>query len=195
MAYTKKFPFLLFLSFIFVLGVGLAYGYYASQAQAVEDRVQSIERELAEANNTLSDLQQSEVVSAENAIRTLNIVEDKEVLWSKVLDVLQDVAPKDNVALRAMVIFTSYSGGEGGRITLNAQTYPSRDVRKLLNAVAKTIENFNDNPDFEEVFVSSISKSISEDQEAVLSFILSVVYRPSYEQATSSDEEDSVARR
>ncbi len=195
MAYTKKFPFLLLLSFIFVLGVGLAYGYYASQAQAVENQLQGIKQELAEVNNQLSDLQQSEVVSAENAIRTLDVVENEEVLWSEVLGVLQNIAPKDNAALRAMVEFTSYSGGQGGRINLNAQTYPSRDVRKLLDAVAKTIENFNDNPDFEEVFVPSISKSVSEDQEAALSFILSVVYRPSYEETDSSDEEGSVARR
>ncbi|MBD3156563.1 hypothetical protein GF369_01920 [Candidatus Peregrinibacteria bacterium] len=195
MVQTKKFPFLLLLSFIFVLGVGLAYGYYASQTQAVEQQLQSIEQELAEVNNQLDQLQQSEVVSAQNAISTLDAVEKAEISWSEVLDLLQDIAPKDNVALRAMVEFTSYSGAEGGRITLNAQTYPSRDVRKLLNAVAKTIENFNENPDFEEVFVPSISKSVSEDQETVLSFILSVAYRPSYEQAASSDEEDAVARR
>lgn len=192
---TKKFPFLLILSFIFVLGVGLGYGYYASQANALEDQKKTINQEIAEIENQLKDLHESDIVSAQTAVTALNTIKASEVEWSKVLGAIIDIAPKDLVAVRALVEFTSYSGGEDGRLTLNARTYPSRDVRNLLNSVAKTIEAFNENPDFSDAFVPSISKSVSDNDETVLSFILSVTYNPSYTQESNTGEEASVARR
>ena len=192
MEQTKKSPFLLIFSFIFVLGVVLAYGYYASQAKVNETQMETLDKEIAEINNQLENLRQSDTVSAQTAISALESIEADEVEWSKVLSSIIDIAPKDLVAVRALIEFTSYSGSEGGRLTLNAHTYPSRDVRSLLNAVAKTIESFNENPDFSDAFVPSISKSVSENDETVLSFILSVNYNPSY---TESSEEEAVVPR
>lgn len=187
---TKKFPLLLVLSFIFVLGVGLGYGYYASQANALEDEKRTIDQEAAEINNQLEDLKSSDIVSAQTAVSALNTITESEVQWSEVLDAIIDIAPKDLVEVRALVEFTSYSGGEDGRLALNARTYASRDTRDLLNSVAKTIDAFNENPDFSDAFVPSISKSVSEDDQTVLSFILNVNYAPSY-----AEEEESVPRR
>lgn len=191
----KKFPLLLVFAFIFVLGVGLGYGYYTSQATASEDQMTTLDQEIAEINNQLEDLKSSQVVSAQTAVSALETIALNEIEWSEVLGAIIDIAPKDLVAVRALVEFTSYSGAEGGRLTLNARTYPSRDVRNLLNSVAKTIDAFNENPDFSDAFVPSISKSISDNDETVLSFILSVTYRPSYIEASASEEVETVPRR
>ncbi len=191
---TKKFPLLLLLAFLFVLGVGLGFGYYVSQENVLKDRVKTVETELAQIENEIAKLRESDTVSAQTAVSALQSISVDAVDWSKVLTSIITVAPKDPVAVRALVEFTSYSGAEGGRLTLNTRTYPSRDVRSLLNAVAKTIDSFNENPDFSDAFVPSISKSISENEEAVLSFILNVTYKPSYAEA-SNDSSATVPRR
>jgi hypothetical protein len=195
MDHTKKFPFLLVFAFLFVLGVVLGYGYYTSQENAIEDQMQTLDREIAEINNQLDELKESDTVSAQTATQALDTIALTEVEWSEVLSKILKIAPQDLVEKRALVEFTSYSGSEGGRLTLNTRTYPSRDVRNLLNAVAKTIRAFNENPDFSDAFVPSISKSVSDDNETVLSFILSVAYNPSYADLTEEEEAPSVARR
>jgi hypothetical protein len=195
MDHTKKFPFLLVFAFLFVLGVVLGYGYYTSQENAIEDQMQTLDKEIAEINNQLDELKESDTVSAQTATQALDTIALTEVEWSEVLSKILKIAPQDLVEKRALVEFTSYSGSEGGRLTLNTRTYPSRDVRNLLNAVAKTIRAFNENPDFSDAFVPSISKSVSDDNETVLSFILSVAYNPSYADLTEEEEAPSVARR
>ncbi|MCD6109904.1 hypothetical protein J7J83_04065 [bacterium] len=182
----KKFSFLLILSFLFVLGVGLGYGYYASQIKVNQDMSATLDQEIADITNQIEKLKSDDIVSAQTAVSALNKISSSEIEWSKVLGSVIDIAPKDLIAVRALIKFTSYSGSEGGRLNLNAQTYPSRDVYKLLNSIAKTIDAFNENPDFRDAFVPSISKSVSEDGETVLSFILSVTYKPSYTDAEAS---------
>jgi hypothetical protein len=192
---TKKFPFILFLAFIFVLGVGLGFGYYTSQTSATNDQIKNIDQQIAEINNQLEGLKSNDIVSAQNAVSALEVISLSEVEWSEVMGAIVNITPKDLVALRALVEFTSYSGAEGGRLTLNGRTYPSTDFRELLNSVAKTIDAFNENPDFAEVFVPSISKSVSENQETVLSFILNVTYKPSYTEGSSLAGDVAVSRK
>ncbi|MBA4336203.1 hypothetical protein C0416_00320 [bacterium] len=192
---TKKFPFILFLAFIFVLGVALGFGYYNSQAGAINDQIKNVDQQIAEISNQLEDLKSNDIVSAQNAVSALEVISSSEVEWSEVMGAIVNITPKDLVALRALVEFTSYSGAEGGRLTLNGRTYPSTDVRELLNSVAKTIDAFNENPDFAEAFVPSISKSVSENEETILSFILNVTYKPSYTEGNSAEEGVDVPRK
>jgi len=183
----RKTSFLLIFAFLFVLSVGLGYGYYVSQENVSRDRVGTLDQEIAGIDNQLEKLRSSDTVSAQTAVSALNKISINEIEWSKVLISTIDIAPKDLVAARALIKFTSYGGAEGGRLSLNAQTYPSRDTQKLLGSIAKTIEAFNGNPDFNDAFVPSISKSVSEDGETVLSFVLNVAYQPSYEKVQSSE--------
>jgi len=188
---NKKSPIFLIVAFIILFGVGLASGYFYSQALAAESEVNSLEQEITKANNTLDELNQSDVVLAQRSIGALEKIEATEVKWSGVLDTITKIAPTDVEEKRKIVNFLSYSGGQDGQLTFNVQTLNSENVERLLGYVADIIDVFEESPDFNNPFVPSISKAQTSEGDSTLSFILSVGYTP----ATSSEAEDSVPRR
>ena len=56
----NKKPILLIIAVVLLFGAGLAYGYFFSQANAVEAERASVKREVAEAGNQLEALQASD---------------------------------------------------------------------------------------------------------------------------------------
>jgi hypothetical protein len=190
MAYqNKKIPWLMIFAFLFVFGVGLFYAYYLSQNSYLDSELETVNREVAEVQNQLNDLRSSETVSAQRGITALDSIENSEVLWSDVLSILNVIVPPDLSAKQPIVTFSSYSGTKDGALTFNGTTIASTNVKKQLNDVADVIKVFEDNPAFENAFVPSVSKSVTEENETILSLILNVDYNPS----ASEEEEEEVA--
>ena len=183
----KKFPFLLSLVLILLFGVGLGYGYYFSQNNHAEIQVAELEKQVTEIQNQLDDLRASDTVSAQSSVNALNKIEKDEVSWSSVLNTLRIVVPLDLAEKKPLVEFTSYSGSEMGSLTFNGHTNPSSNVKKQLDAIAETIQAFNSTSAFENAFVPSISKSVTQDDEIVLSFIFNVNYIPSVAEESSEE--------
>jgi len=184
----KKFSLLWVIVIALLFGVGLSYGYYFSQNNHVETQVAELEKQVIEVQNQLSDLQASDVVSAQSSVNALKVIEEDEVSWSAVLNTLRIVVPLDLAEKKPIVEFTSYSGSENGSLTFNGHTNPSSNIKKQLNAIAETIKAFNSTSAFENAFVPSISKSITQDDDIVLSFIFNVNYIPTL----AEEEDDSV---
>ncbi|MFC1810210.1 hypothetical protein ACFLZH_01810 [Patescibacteria group bacterium] len=191
---NKKSPILLIVAFTVLFGVALGFGYYFSQVKAVDAQLESTDREMAQAENTLEELKNSDIVLAQRGINALTEIEKNEVMWSNVLNTLTKIAPTEPELKRKIIDFLSYSGGEDGRLTFNVQTAPSENVKTLLGYVAKIIQVFEETPDFSATFVPSISRSTTDKGETTLSFILSANYTPS-EAAQAEEEEESVARK
>lgn len=189
----NKKPVLLILAFLLLFGVGLAYGYYFSQTHAAEAEIDSVKKEITQAKNQLEQLQASDAVLAQRAVNSLGAVKLKEVEWSKVLDLLNRITPVDLIEKEPMIEFVSYSAAEDGKLSFNVRTQSSENVKKLLNAVSTTIEIFDETPDFLNPFVPSVSKSVDNLDQTLLTFVLTVDYQP----FTSTDqaEEGSVPRR
>jgi len=175
----KKFSFVLVLGFIILFGVGLGYGYYFSQNNRVEAEVAEFEKQVTEIQNQLKELRESDTVSAQSSVNALTKIEQDEVVWSGVLSTLRIIVPLDLAEKKPLVEFTSYSGSESGSLTFNGHTNPSSNVKKQLNAISETIKAFNSTSAFANAFVPSISKSVTQDDEIVLSFIFNVDYIPS----------------
>jgi hypothetical protein len=186
----KKIPFLLIIAFLLVFGVALAYGYYYSQNNVVNQQINDVETEIASVRNQLNELRDSEIVAAQNGIRALETISEDEVVWSEVLSVLLRIVPLEVEERGKLVNFTSYSGSEGGQLSFNSQTNPSTNVKRQLEAVSTIIRTFNESQVFTDAYVPSISKSVTEDEESVLSFIFNVNYIGT--QLTEQEETPSV---
>jgi len=174
---TKKFPWLLVLAFILAAGTALGYGYFLSQNKVVSDQLTELDRELTSVQTQLSEAQTSTTVSAQKGVNILAKIKEIEIPWSKVLNDVQKIIPTDLLEKKAAVEFTSSSGQQGGKLTFNAHTIPSTDVRKQLKAVSDTIAAFNSTPSFANAFVPSISKSVTQENESILTFIFNVEYK------------------
>ena len=187
----RKLPFLLIISILLVIGVGLAYGYFFSQDNFTKDQLLIIDREITEANLQLEEIQSSETVSAETAKKALSFVEKSEIKWSKLFGILLRVVPTDQSAKQKFISFNSYSANENGSLSFNGNTIPSTNIKKQLDDIADTMEAFNEVSDFTNIFIPSISRSVTRNEETVLSLIFNVEYNPSL----SSFEDPSVPRR
>lgn len=172
----KNTSFLFIIAFLLIFGLGLGYGYYYSQDNLVSTQRSEIEREIVGVRNQLDNLRKSDVVGAQRGIAVLDKLKKEEIFWSEVLRTLLKIVPLDVEERRTLVNFTSFSGSDGGGLAFNAQTNPSTNVRKQLNAVATIIRTFNDSQVFYNAFVPSVSKSLTGEDESVLSFIINVNY-------------------
>lgn len=184
---NKKSPIFLIVSFVILFAVGLGSGYFYSQALAAETEINNMEKEITKANNSLDELNQSDVVLAQRSIAALDEIEKSEVKWSKVLDTITKIAPTDVEEKRKIVDFLSYTGGKDGRLTFNVQTLSSVNVQTLLGYIADILRVFDETPDFSNPFVPSISKAQTPEGDSTLSFILSVNYKPSESNSGSND--------
>jgi hypothetical protein len=137
-------------------------------------------------------LQASDSVLAQRAVNSLNSIKAKEVEWSNVLSLLNRITPVDLIEKKPIIEFISYSGGEDGKLSFNVRTQASENVKKLLNAVSKTIVIFDETPDFSNPFIPSVSKSVNNLDQTLLTFVLTVDYQPS---TSASADEETVPRR
>ena len=185
----NKKPIFLIVAGILVFGVALAYGYFFSQLNATKAELASVEAEIAQAGNQLQALKKSDSVLAQRAVNSLEQITDLEVEWSKVLDLLNRITPIDLVEKEPIIEFISYSGAENGKLSFNVRTQASENVEKLLDAVSTTINIFNETPDFSNPFVPSISKSVNNNDQTLLTFILTAAYTPS--SADRADDKDN----
>lgn len=172
----KKTSFLFIIAFLLIFGVGLAYGYYYSQDNLAKQSIAEAEREGISIRNQLEDMRRSDIVAAQRGLRVLEQIQREEILWSEVLNLLLRIVPLDVAERRPLVNFISFSGSEGGRIAFNVQTNPSANVKRQLDAVATIIQTFNDSQVFYNAFVPSVSRSVTGEDQSVLSFILNVNY-------------------
>ena len=192
----KKIPIILVFAFVLLFGVALLYGYYYSQNNAVQGQLLSADKEILQLRTEVDELAAQETVSAQRATNALKTIESSEIIWSELLATLDKVIPLDLVEKKPLVSITSYNGSENGKLTFNVHTNASTNVKKQMRAVADTIKAFNDHPEFDNGYVPSISKSVTEDEETVLSFVLHVDYDPIVSISSLEDfSDDSTVKR
>lgn len=188
----NKKPVLLIIAVVLLFGTGLAFGYFFSQINATEAEITSVKSALAQAENQLEELQASDSVLAQRAVNSLESIKAEEVEWSNVLDLLNRITPVDLVEKQPIIEFISYSGSENGKLSFNVRTQASENVKKLLGAVSKTIVIFNETPDFSNPFIPSVSKSVNNLDQTLLTFVLTVNYQPS---SSVVADEETIPRR
>lgn len=174
MGSTGKSPLLLIIAVIAVIGVGGLAGYLWSQKGALVERNRQLDQEIESVNAQILELENQNLASALMAQEWLKEIEEEEIKWSGVITRLNSTVPFDAVSKQEKAIFTSYSGGTDGRITLTTQTRPV-SYNPFLD-VAELIEVFNESTAFTEAYVPAISKTEDEDGRELATFVLNLKY-------------------
>lgn len=105
----------------------------------------------------------------------LKKIEAEQLPWSKIIEKIEGTVPKIEDTNEPIVNFRSYLGSTEGKVSVSATTRgsaadPFADVASLVRA-------FVDEPSFQEVFVPSITKSLTPSGDTVLSFSINFSYQ------------------
>lgn len=123
---------------------------------------------------TESDDEGVKVASAAVIQARLLKIEKDQLAWSKIVEKIEATIPKLKDSAQPIIDFRSYNGSNEGEISVSATTRsgafdPFADVALLIRA-------FNNEPTFKNVFVPSITKSLTPEGTTVLSFGLNFKY-------------------
>lgn len=151
--------------------------YFKFQHSSLEKQLQELtaQKEALEnpAETTAADSAALKASAAK--VRTeLQEIEASGFSWSKIIEKIENTVPKLQNTSTGIVDFRSYNGSEDGKISVSALTRPN--AFDAFSDVALTIEAFAAEPSFKNVFVPSITKSITPQGETVLGFGLNLEY-------------------
>jgi hypothetical protein len=170
----KKSPFFLILAVISLVAV-VAFAFYLHlQKTAIEEQKKIIEAEMVSIQAETDALKEQRLEATQIAQQWLDEVEAEEILWSRVITRIDSLLPVDTVTEEPRINVVSYSGGSGGKISLNAttgaaQTEPYEHVAELLAA-------FNSSTDFMDAVIPAVTKGETEDGQKFLSFSMSFAF-------------------
>ncbi len=165
----KKISPLLFiagLAFLLVAGFAIHHFFKAS---SIETDLQLENVKVAELSEKTRALEAQGVASAASASELIAQIDQEYVVWSKVIQRVQNVVPKSSKS-QAKVDFLSYSGGRDGKITLNTRTL--NDSEDPYQDTADLLKSFNNSEYFSEAFIPGINKTVLEDGAEVLTYVL-----------------------
>lgn len=119
---------------------------------------------------------EKDAVTAAAAVKNaLQDIEQKELQWSKIIGKLEELVPKNKDKNEPIVLLKSYNGTEEGRISLNGITRAG--ALEPFKDVAALIRTFISETTFKNVFVPSITKSLTPEGTTVLTFSLNLNYQ------------------
>lgn len=173
-----------FLSCLVLLVVGGLAVNYTFKTSSLETESQLLESKVAELTTKTQDLESKGVASALSASGLIAQIDQEYVQWSKVIQRIQNVVPK-NSRNEHKVSFLSYSGGRDGKLTLTTKTIsgsqdPYQDTADLLRA-------FNGSEYFAEAFLPGINKVTLDNGSEVLSYVLQMNFKKELvDEATTS---------
>lgn len=180
MAPRKNTPMFTIIALLLTIGLIAGGAYLFLQKAAVQKEISNVEAEIKGVNEQIAKIDVDKLEATQNAQRAIKIIEEGEILWSSAISKIQDITPVDDGA-DPKIIFSSYSGGGEGKLSLAATTRPDRGTESGVQAfsdVAELIEVFNTSRIFQGAFVPSIAKGVSEEGDVVLSFTFLTDYAP-----------------
>lgn len=116
----------------------------------------------------------------EGALRVRNLIksiEARQVLWSKIVEKIETTIPKKKDTNKKIIELKSYSGDGNGKIIMTAATRadaldPFLDTADLLAA-------FNAETSLRNVFIPSMTKSLTPEGNTILNFSMIFEYKKS----------------
>ncbi|PIQ77820.1 hypothetical protein COV82_02595 [Candidatus Peregrinibacteria bacterium CG11_big_fil_rev_8_21_14_0_20_46_8] len=159
----------------FVLTIAFSFYFEASsfttqqEIDAINAKIAELERQQEEATSETGTLSQLQLLNAQ-----LEIIESGQLFWSRIVEKIENTIPRRGDSTVQTIELTSYSGGEDGKMILNAHTRgdspaPFEDIAGLITA-------FTAEPSFASVFVPSITKNLTPEGETVLGFSANITY-------------------
>lgn len=168
-------PLLFLAAIVSVILMGAGAFYLGLQKSAITEEQKKLDDEIATLHTEIAGLESQKIEAAQLAQQWLESIEREEILWSKVFTRIQALIPLDTLTSEQKIKFSSYSGSQGGKISLNAQTRaaqqdPFADVSELISV-------FNTSSFFSGAYVPSITRGETETGDKILSFLFNMTYQ------------------
>lgn len=171
----KNKSFLMILAALSVAIVVVLALYLGLQKGTLAQEQERLAQEIDGLNAEIQNLESQKVEAAQFAQKWLEILEQDEVRWSRVLSQVQSLVPYDAATNRNKINFLSYSGSQGGRVSMNATTRELRN--EPFDDVAELIEVFNESSFFSNAYVPSITRVETDTGARVATFIFNALYK------------------
>lgn len=164
-----------FVAFLAVAGFSL---YFEFETSTAKNRIDELKLKKESLEKPTEEVKNNEIVLRASALAVkeqLRKIETEQLPWSKIIEKIESTVPKEKETNKPIVRFRSYNGSTEGRITVSATTQsgspePFADIASIIRAFAQE-------PSFKEVFVPSITKSLTPEGEIVLSFSINFNYQ------------------
>lgn len=162
------------IALIIVVGFSI---YFESTAFSTEQKIDEITAkiETLSAQQKTADTREGTLSQLELIQQKLASIESNQFFWSRIAEKIDQTVPKQKENGPQIIDIASYSGGENGRIVLNATT--RADSPKPFEDIASFITAFSAEPSFARVFVPSITKSLTPEGATVLGFSANLLYQ------------------
>jgi len=180
----KTSPLMLVLAVLSLTVVAAAAFYLGLQKTAIQDEQKRLDADATSLQQEIDILKSQNIEAAQIAGQFLESLKSQEILWSGVITKINTLLPVDEQQ-KPKINILSYSGSEGGKITLNTQTEPQQ-IEPFEN-VAEIVAVFNASSYFENAFVPAITRGENDDGTKFLSFVLNVAYHEEEPVVTAAD--------
>lgn len=167
-------PMSLFLAIATVILLVAFAAYLQLSKSAVTDESTRLQADIKALNDQIATLESQHVEAAQVAQTYLDQIQKSEIRWSGVLEKVAQLIPTDQDG-KNNISFVSYSGGDGGKLTMNAQTIAAKD--EPYQAVSDLISSFNSSSYFKDAYVPSLSRGEDDQGNKLLTFIFNTTYQ------------------
>ena len=148
--------------------------YFAFAASSLESKIASLSAEKEKLQAPVTVAAQDAEGTAIDLTQALSQIETNQLSWSKIIEKIETTVPKYKDSAQPVASFRSYNGSPDGKISVSATTQAG--APDPFGDVALLVRSFAAEPSFKNVFVPSITKSITPEGAVVLSFSISFEY-------------------
>ncbi len=164
------------IAFFIVAGFSGYFQIQASALQADLDELKTQKETLLKPSENPQEKEAGQFASLVQTKTELKNIEATQLLWSKIIEKIENTVPKLKDTNEPLIELRSYNGSQEGKIAVSATT--RRDSADPFQDVALVIRAFATDTSFKNVFVPSVTKSLTPDGSTVLSFSMNLEYPP-----------------
>lgn len=159
-------------AFVVTSAFSIFFGFRKSSLEGEINRLQAQKKQLESQENTSTMNARARALEIKNKIEAL---EKTQISWSKITEKIDKTIPTEKESGKRLVQFRSYNGNAEGKISVSAAT--NSDSADPFNDIAQTIRAFSADGSFINIFVPSITRSLTQDGSIVLSFSMTFTYQ------------------
>ncbi|MBP9717918.1 hypothetical protein KBD59_01340 [Candidatus Gracilibacteria bacterium] len=166
-------PRILIIAAVAFVVVSAFSAYYQISKTQLENKITALEGQKKELiTPSASQTRESKRAKALEVKAKLDDLKESSIEWSRIAERIDRTIPKTPDTQQPVIIVRTYNGTTDGRLTLNAMTRP--ESGDAFKDVADVISAFSSDPSFKNVFVPSITRSLTVEGATVISFSMNM---------------------
>lgn len=152
--------------------------YFEFEGSSVKNRLDELKTKKESLEKPTEELKNDETALRASAFAVkdqLRKIEAEQLSWSKIIEKIEATVPAEKETGMKIIRLRSYTGSPEGRVVVAAMTNP--ESPEPFADIASALRAFGAEPSFKEIFIPSITKSLTPEGETVLSFSMNFSYQ------------------